>query len=189
MSKSSTEESMDECIQSFFRKISFQPQSKVLDVSPTREQLSFFPEVFSPAKYTAIGKNIQSSKVRVLNMDATRMSFSDHCFDVILCNQVLSYIRSDYQAMSEAHRCLKANGFAMMNSTVLLSKTQKASDFFMENPKINPNPNLEWVYGEDYYERLEAAGFFVHRASHLNRELILCFKYKDAREKFIEAHL
>lgn len=178
---------VDAAVLNFLSKIRLSTQAKVLDVSPTIYQARKTPEILHNAKYTAIGKNIKPTGVRFLEMDATRMSFSDSCFDLILCNQVLPYIRSDYQAMSEVHRCLKANGVAMMNSgPILKTKTMRASDFFAENPEVSPQLNREWMYGVDFYERLEAAGFFVHRLQQQRIELVLCFKFRAAKEKFLK---
>lgn len=177
--------SRDEALLSFFPKLKLGAENKVLDISPTLEQARCFPAAFAPAKYTAIGRHSSPEReIRFLEMDATRMSFSDHSFDLILCNQVLPYIRSDYQAMSEVHRCLKAKGLAMFNSAPILpGKTQRAAEVFQGAE--SQDPSLEWIYGSDYFERLEAAGFFVHRLDHSGAELVLCFKFRESRDDFI----
>ncbi len=197
----------------FQNKVQLPAGSKVLEVGPSKVQARFFAQapVIGEARYTGIDirqlkhHELLRAPHRFMEMDVTKMTFSDQSFEVILCNHVLPYIRSDYQAMSEIHRCLKNTGFAILNVSIQLPKTRKASEMGIENPKVyteeyRAENGSEWVYGEDYFERLEAAGFFHHRllVSELagneiseeqrfrkNGELILAFKYKDAMDKFL----
>lgn len=198
----------------FENYLKFPEGSKVLEVGPSKVQAKYFvhPRFLGSAKYT--GVDVRTLKHhqylqpphRFLEMDVTRLSFSDQSFDVILCNHVLPFIRSDYLAMSEIHRCLKPKGMAILNVAITLPKTRRASEMAAENPKVYTDEyrtenGSEWVYGEDYFERLVAAGFFYHRlglyrlapeATRLpqgfreDSELLLCFKFQDEMERFLE---
>lgn len=196
----------------FFQRFVRLPEgAKVLEIGPSTSQARHFPRILGAAKYTAIDTGARSHQGllkpphRFLRMDPTRMSFSEQCFDVILCNHILPFVKSDYQAMSQMHRCLKAAGFAVANVTIELPKTRRSSEMHEENPERYSREYLQengtaWVYGEDYFERLEAAGFFWHRlrlrplagpslarsqALCEDDELFLCFKFRDTMESFL----
>lgn len=177
------------------------PQAKVLDVAPPPSQLAHLPSLLSEARYTAIAPlplpeaNHLRPPHRFLQMDITRLQFSDSSFDVIICNHVLSYVRSDFLAMSEVHRCLKSEGVAFLNASIRPGKSLRAG----EGSGL-PGSGREWRYGEDYFERLEAAGLFVLRTP-LARlvgaapeglglapeaEQVFCFKFRHTLEKFAE---
>lgn len=176
--------------------------AKVLSVAPSEAELKYFvqPRFLGKAKYTAIQPELSfepaqiPSPHRLMRMDLTRMIFSDHSFDVILCNQVLPHVKSDYVAISELHRCLKSEGVALLNVNLVLPKTKRAPEMRGEDPKKFTQEFLaangtEWLYGEDYFERIEAAGFFVHRLRDWpkgGRELFLCFKFKEAGKLFLK---
>jgi SAM-dependent methyltransferase len=187
---------------------------KVLEVGPSEAQVSYFPRerFLGSARYTAVDAVTRPfhdrlhAPHRFLEMDVTRLTFSDHSFDGILCSWVLPFIRSDFQAVSQLHRCLKSRGVALLQVPVLLEKTRRAVDIAQEAPmfyteEFRKENGTEWVYGKDYFERLEAAGFFhrqVRVASLLaggeaarlglrtEGELFLCFKFRDAMEAFLE---
>ncbi len=184
----------DRAFASFFKTYARpEPQAKILDVAPPGPQLAHFPKLLEGARYTAIAPvplpEAEGLKAphRFLQMDVTRLSFSDASFDMIICNHVLSYVRSDFLAMSELHRCLKAQGVAFLNVSVAPGKSRRES---MGTGSIGSG--REWSYGEDYFERLEAAGLFVLRLPLANlienapagSEQVLCFKYKDAMDGF-----
>jgi SAM-dependent methyltransferase len=182
--------------------------AKVLEVGPAPAQLAHFarPEFIGPARYTAVDVRRPAQDLagaRFLEMDVTRLTFSDQSFELILCNHVLSFIRSDFQAMSQIHRCLKSDGVALMNADIHLTKTRKFSEAAQEDPVLFTEDfrienGTEWVYGEDYFERLEAAGFFHRRLPvrsfaapaeiqehgfRADGGLILCFKFRDSMER------
>lgn len=175
--------------------------TKILDVAPPAPQLANFAQPFfvGEARYTAIAPiRLPDAEAvhlphRFLEMSITRLSFSDASFEVIICNHVLPYVRSDFLAMSELHRCLKADGIAFLNVSVGPGKSRRAG----EGTGL-PGSGREWRYGEDYFERLEAAGLFVLKLplrkllegrieeAGLAEEAIqvVCFKFRDAMERF-----
>ncbi len=196
----------------FQRYVKIPEGGKVLEVGPSKIQARFFTKLIEPAKYTAIDirrlkhHELLKAPHRFMEMDCTRMTFSDQSFDVVLCNHILPFIKSDYQAMSQVHRCLKSQGLAIFNVSLELPKTRRAFEMHDENPNLYTREFLEengteWMYGEDYFERLEAAGFFWHRlklfplaetnfareqAFREDAELFLCFKYRDTRDAFLD---
>lgn len=190
----------DRAFACFFRDFAGAPPgAKVLDVAPPAPQLAHFPRFVGEARYTAIApfRLPEADRLhaphRFLEMDITHLSFSDASFDRIICNHVLSYVRSDFLAMSEVHRCLKAEGMAFLNMSVGPGKSRRAGE-----GTGCPGSGREWAYGEDYFERLGAAGLFVLKlplgpclrgsveAAGLpgDAQQVICFKFRDAMERF-----
>ncbi len=144
---------------------------------------------------------------RFIRMDVTNMDFADDSFDVILCNNILPDVRDDRAALSEIFRCLKTTGLAMIDSKRDEDKTRPADEYRREHPELGDdyfavNGN-QWVYGKDYFERLEAAGFkvrvdvlFDDRDSDFKREhglkdhheMILAFKSSAGDARFPRPH-
>ncbi|MCO5141636.1 MAG: class I SAM-dependent methyltransferase [Oligoflexia bacterium] len=198
----------------FIEKINLPDGFKALEVGPSKVSTRKFLKLpkFSNGKYTAIDirslKHHESIALphRFMNMDATKMSFSDSCFDIIFCNHVLPFIRSDYQAIAEIHRCLKADGIAILNTSIELEKTlrsEQARELYPEkySKEFLAENGTEWIYGDDFFERIEAAGFFYERVRidqmlpiekieenkmRPQGELFLCFKFQEAKTKFLE---
>lgn len=177
----------DRAFARFFRQYSqLALGAKVLDVAPPRPQLVHLPAFLDGIKYTAIanvklpGAEALKPPHRFLEMDITRYSFSDASFDAIICNNVLPYVRSDFLAMSEVHRCLKATGIAFLNVNMHSGKSTRSGE-----GNGRPGTGQEWSYGEDYFERLEAAGLFVQKVEVAGTQQVVCFKFRDAMEAFL----
>lgn len=174
--------------------------AKILDMAPPSPQLAHFPRFLKGAKYTAVanvklpGAEAVKAPHRFLEMDITHLSFSDSSFDIIICNHVLPYVRSDFLAMSEVHRCLKAQGIAFLNVNVHPGKSMRSGE-----GNGLPGTGQEWSYGEDYFERLEAAGLFVQKVALApllknlpegkglpeNAQQVVCFKFRDGMDSFL----
>jgi len=191
----------DRAFARFFRDYAHpEAGAKILDVAPPSPQLANFTRFVGEAKYTAVapvrlpGSEALKPPHRFLEMDITRMSFSDSSFDIIICNHVLPYVRSDFLAMSEMHRCLKAQGVAFLNVSVHPGKSKRSGE-----GNGLPGTGQEWSYGEDYFERLEAAGLFVQKVAlaPLLKDLpeglgvpegaqqVVCFKFRDTMDAFL----
>jgi SAM-dependent methyltransferase len=102
--------------------------------------------------------------------DITGTSFADSSFDIIFCSHVLEHIEDDHKAMRELMRILKPDGFAILlvpikekfNGKVIV-KTYE--DFTIRDPeqreKVFGQKDHVRIYGRDYKDRLEKAGFRV----------------------------
>jgi hypothetical protein len=186
----------------FLPKIDFGKDAKILVLHPSAAKVKYLlrEESLRYSRLTFVDRDQQEYESlvktphRAMPLDLTHLIFPDQCFDFILGGGILPFVRSDYLAMSEMHRCLRADGMTVLSIGALGAKTRRASEV------SGSDPRLEWLYGEDFLERLEAAGFFFHRLSaklvepeRLSEngiseaaELILCFKFRDRREKFLE---
>lgn len=109
----------------------------------------------------------------VRDMDVLHIPFEDDHFDMIICNHVLEHVPNDAGAMKELYRVLKPGGKAILQVPI-----SKNSDATFEDPSITEPKDREVVfgqfdhvriYGQDYTERLRAAGFTPERV-HISAE-------------------
>jgi SAM-dependent methyltransferase len=98
-------------------------------------------------------------------LDVTDLSYPDGSFDVVLCSHVLEHVRDDRRAMSELRRVLRPGGYAIL--LVPLDVTRAET---LEDPSIvtaEARAREYWqadhlrLYGRDFKDRLEEAGFEV----------------------------
>jgi SAM-dependent methyltransferase len=96
-------------------------------------------------------------------MDITDIHHPDASFDVIYCSHVLEHVPDDRRAMSELHRVLKPDGWALLLVPVTVDRT-------VEDPTITDPAERERLFGQhdhvrryglDYVDRLREAGFEV----------------------------
>ncbi len=110
---------------------------------------------------------------KIKNEDATRLSFADDNFDVIIGNHILEHIPDDKKAIQEMYRVLKPGGIAILQvpySTKILNT--------LETPEINDPEKQSALYGQkdhvriyqlqDYINRLQRAGFKVEVIDYSN---------------------
>jgi ubiquinone/menaquinone biosynthesis C-methylase UbiE len=108
--------------------------------------------------------DIESPLAKV-KMDIHAIPFEANTFDVAFCNHVMEHVDNDIQAMRELHRVLKPGGWAIIQSPMDVSRATT-----LEDPAITSEADREkyyWqkdhvrLYGQDYGQRLEKAGFQV----------------------------
>ena len=105
------------------------------------------------------------SPLAMVKADIMNIPYKDDSFDVILCSHVLEHVADDQKAMRELFRVLMPGGWAILQSPV---DRQRNETF--EDPNVtSPQDRLRFfgqsdhvrVYGRDYKDRLEKAGFSV----------------------------
>jgi len=108
-----------------------------------------------------------------LNVDITDMQFPDHEFDVIYCSHVLEHIPEDRKAIQELYRVLKPGGWGMLQVPLDATRDTTYEDFSITQPaereKAFGQADHVRVYGKDYRERLNSAGFFVHVENYIGQ--------------------
>jgi len=100
-----------------------------------------------------------------VEMDITAINEPDNSYDVILCNHVLEHIIEDYKAMAELFRILKPGGWAILQVPINFNKEKTFEDPSITSPKdreiyFGKDDHVR-VYGLDYKDKLEKAGFTV----------------------------
>lgn len=98
-----------------------------------------------------------------VTLDITRIDLPTASFDVVLCLHVLEHVEDDAAAMRELHRVMRPGGWGILQVPMWGGAT-------IEDPsKTSPEERLKTfgqgdhvrLYGRDYLQRLEAAGFEV----------------------------
>lgn len=139
----------------------FKNKLKVLYLAPNRIFLSIFSKL---AKIELITADL-SSPLAMIKTDITNLIFEDKSFDVILCSHVLEHVIDDKLAMRELFRVLKPNGWAIIQSPIdyALKKTIEGNKDMPANERRELFGEYDHyrIYGIDYKDRLERAGFKV----------------------------
>ena len=102
--------------------------------------------------------------IATMTFDIAAIPFDDRSFDVVICNHVLEHVDDDRAAMRELFRVLRPGGVLYSMHPVEMDLAQT-----VESPAATPNERLELfgqrdhvrLYGRDFVERLEQAGFDV----------------------------
>lgn len=139
---------------------------KVLHFAPEKILTKLFKS-FSNIEY--LSADLDPTKAMVKE-DITNISFADASFDILFCAHVLEHIPDDLKAMRELHRILKPDGFAVLQVPVkdefngrMIDKTYEDFSITLpqEREKAFGQHDHVRVYGRDFKDRLEQAGFHV----------------------------
>ena len=144
----------------------FSGQKKILHVAPeiqlyhkfsASKNIDYHPIDLSPEHYHYGAKTIA--------MDVTALQYADETFDMVICNHVLEHIPDDRAAMREMYRVLRKGGQAILNVPIRKDMDQTLEDFSITDPAqrvvLFGQPDHVRLYGNDYIQRLQEAGFLV----------------------------
>jgi SAM-dependent methyltransferase len=107
-----------------------------------------------------------------IHFDLHKIPLEDNQYDVIFCNHVLEHVDDDHQCMTELLRIMKPGGWGIFQVPIDGSR-----DTTYEDPTITSPEDRErefWqkdhvrLFGLDYPDRLEKAGFKVDRNNMVN---------------------
>jgi ubiquinone/menaquinone biosynthesis C-methylase UbiE len=103
------------------------------------------------------------SALATVQTDITRLSFRDDIFDCILSIHVLEHIPNDQKAMAELYRVLKPSGWAILQVPIRKERTLEGNIINTPEQRLKHFGQEDHVriYGSDYKERLDKAGFRV----------------------------
>jgi len=139
----------------------FTDRLRVLDVAPTR----FFSEQCTRLQNLDYVSADLSSPLANLQMDITDIPLPDNSFDCIICCHVLEHIPDDRKAMKELWRTLAPGGWAIIQSPIDASRDKTFEDPRVVSPedrkRLFGQSDHVRIYGRDYKDRLEEAGFIV----------------------------
>lgn len=109
---------------------------------------------------------------KTINVDITDIHFEANTFDVIYCSHVLEHVVEDKKAMREFRRILKPGRWAMLQVPLNRSRDKTYEDYSIIDPlereKAFGQRDHVRIYGNDYKDRLMAAGFSVKVDSYLD---------------------
>ncbi len=110
-----------------------------------------------------VSADLHSPRV-MCRADITCLPFKSDSFDVIICYHVLEHVADDRQAMGELFRVLKPTGWALLQSPIDVTRETTYEDAAatpQDRERLFGQHDHVRVYGRDYKERLEQAGFEV----------------------------
>lgn len=98
-------------------------------------------------------------------VDITNIQYPEDSFNVIICTHVLEHIPQDIRAMKELCRVLAKDGWAILQVPVDINRRKTYEDFSITSPagraKSFGRSDHCRIYGLDYKDRLQQAGFEV----------------------------
>ncbi len=110
------------------------------------------------------------SRLNVLSAPATRVASledDDRSVDIVLCNDVLDRVLDEAAALRSIRRVLRTDGLALVQSAVssTLPATHEDAQLTTDTERFKAFGSALRVrlYGADYAQRLERAGFAVER--------------------------
>ena len=137
----------------------------VLHVAPEVCLMRKFRKAYKecPARY--ITADLESP-LADLKMDIQAIPLADKSVDVIFCNHILEHVEDDRLAMREMWRVMRYGGWGVLLSPVDLSLEHTFEDDSITDPeertRIFGQYDHRRIYGRDYAERLQEAGFEVY---------------------------
>jgi len=138
----------------------FQKRLKVLDIAP----MPFFKEKCEALPNIDYISADIVSPLATVRMDVQEIPFPDDQFDCIICYHVLEHLLDDQKAMGELYRVLKPGGWAIIQSPIDINREKTYEDPSLppeERGRIFGGREHIRIYGRDYKDRLEKAGFIV----------------------------
>lgn len=129
----------------------FAPERTISDLIQTNNQCFYVT--------ADIDKNMA-----MLAIDATDIPFQSESFDYVIANHILEHIPDDTAALSEIHRVLKDDGVAIISFPICTDDvTYEDETITSEDERLIRfgHKGHVRIYGTDYMERLNKAGFSV----------------------------
>ena len=99
------------------------------------------------------------------HFDAHDIPFEDNSFDVVMANHLLEHVEDDRKVMREFHRVMRTGGWGIFQVPIDYKAKETQEDPTVTDPR--ERERLYWqsdhvrLYGLDYKDRLEKAGFEV----------------------------
>jgi SAM-dependent methyltransferase len=139
----------------------FSKPIRLLHLAP---EYPLYRAFLASANIRYITGGLDAAFIRV-EMDLVRIPCKDNLFDVIICNHVLEHILDDVAAMGELHRVLKPGGQGFLQSPLDYNRAATFEDPQCLTPEdraraFGQSDHVR-IYGLDYKDRLEEAGFTV----------------------------
>lgn len=166
---------------------------KLLHIAP-ESNLSEYLMKHTNVEYTAGDKRCKGYTYPDYVQDVDIMNLhdiADNTYDVLVCNHVLEHVPDDIVAMKELRRVIKPDGIAILQ----VPYAQKLEKTFEDKTILTPEARFEAygqndhvrLYGMDYKDRLESAGFRVKISEmskdypakyglNCNENLFVCYK-------------
>jgi len=136
----------------------FRENNKVLEIAPIRCFQDMCKNLDN-IEYVSIDRN---TKLAMLGMNITNLSFKNNFFDYIICLHVLEHVNEDTKAIKELYRVLKPNGKAIIQVPIRNGNTLEILGLLPKlYTKYYGQKDHVRYYGRDIKKIFEDAGFEV----------------------------
>ena len=139
----------------------FEQSHSVLHFAPEQA----FYRRFRNAKNLSYTTTDLNSPLADVKADICNLPFDTDTFDIILCNHVLEHIVDDGKALGELYRVMKPGGWGIFQVPQDLKRQKTFEDPSItdkeERRKVFGQYDHVRIYGQDYFEILQKAGFHV----------------------------
>ena len=138
---------------------------RMLHIAPEVALMRKFRKMYSSQPERYVTADLESP-LADMHFDVQQIPLDDGSFDAVICNHILEHVEDDGRALSELHRILRRGGWG-----VVLSPVDKARELTFEDDTITDKEERtrifgqydhRRIYGRDYAQRLERAGFEVY---------------------------
>ena len=147
----------------------FKAKLKVLHFAPESALMNQFKKLKN-LSYDTVDLN---SPIAEIKADICDLPFLDNSYDFILCNHVLEHVIDDDKAMRELYRVLKKNGLGIFQVPIDYNRDTTFEDFSVTNKKERNKLFGQYdhvrIYGLDFFDRLQKAGFSVERCEYTSK--------------------
>jgi len=147
------------------KKVSSFISGRILDVGCGQKP---YQSLFQSTEY--IGLDVEDSGHDHANeqvdiyYDGTHFPFDNHSFDSVICNQVLEHVAVPETTLSEIHRVLKPQGYALLTVPFMADEHEQPFDFYRYSS-----------FGMKHL--LEIHNFEIIKSVKLNRNIALVFAH------------
>jgi len=139
----------------------FSAPYKMLHIAP--EQC--FYKLFKRMKNLDYLTGDYNSPIADVHFDLHKAPFENDSFDVVFCNHVLEHVEDADQCMKELYRIMKPGGWGIFQVPIDMSRATTYEDKNIVSPQEREKHYWQKdhlrLFGRDYKDRLEAAGFQV----------------------------
>lgn len=150
-------------------------RNQILSNAASLKVLHFAPERFLEKQLTStrglqyLTADIEEGRA-MMHIDITDIPLPSGSFDLVLCSHVLEHVPDDATAMKELCRMLKPSGRAILQHPIDYGRAKTYEDSTIDSAEAREraftHPGHVRVYGRDFKQRLEAAGFAVEVLSY-----------------------
>ena len=138
---------------------------RLLHIAPEVALMRKFKKMYANNAERYVTADLESPLADI-HFDVQQIPLEDGSYDAVICNHILEHVEDDGRALSELHRILRRGGWGVVLSPVDKSREQTFEDDTItdkdERTRIFGQYDHRRIYGRDYAQRLERAGFEVY---------------------------
>ena len=138
---------------------------RLLHIAPEVALMRKFRKMYAREAERYVTADLESP-LADMHFDVQEIPIEDGSFDCVICNHILEHVEDDRKALDEIYRVLRKGGWGVILSPVELEREKTFEDDTItdreERTRIFGQYDHRRIYGRDYAERLQEAGFEVY---------------------------